>query len=81
MREKVKLTGKFIVVEVLKKTSAKGFKDVKVDDVLYFEWDLDGHYKGAPYVDCYVRGEFVDSKNGMTVKTLLHENFLVEETS
>ncbi|AGY46632.1 hypothetical protein BigBertha_124 [Bacillus phage BigBertha] len=81
MEEKVKLTGKFVVVEVLKKTSAKGFKNVKVDDVLYFEWDLDGHYKGAPYVDCYVVGEFVDRKSGMIVKTLLHENFLVEETS
>jgi len=81
LEEKVKLTGKFIVVEVLKKTSAKGFKDVKVDDVLYFEWELNGHYKGAPYVSCFVRGEYVDYKNGMMVKTLLSENFRVEETS
>ena len=82
MEEKVKFTGKFLVVEVLKKTSAKGFKDVKEDDVLYFEWELNGMYGSkAPYVSCFVRGEYVDYKNGVMVKQLLTENFLVEETS
>lgn len=63
----MKLKTTITITEIIKKTKAKGFEIIKIGDKVTFEWGLGGHYKGAPYVDCYVNGKFVDSKNADTI--------------
>ncbi|MDK7480973.1 hypothetical protein OWP19_23690 [Bacillus cereus] len=68
----MKLRTTVIITEVVKKTKAKGFENIKVGDKVTLTWGLGGHYKGAPYVDCYVNGEYVDSKNADTLYKLFN---------
>lgn len=66
----MKLTYTGIVTKVNKKTAAKGFKHTQVGDEIKLAWNLGGGYHGAPCVDCYLNGDYVDTKNADTVKYL-----------
>ena len=66
----MELTIHLEVTAINKKTQAKGLKAVKVGDKVTLAWGLGGHYKGAPYVDVYLNGEYADHKNADTVYKL-----------
>ncbi|MBJ8023717.1 hypothetical protein [Bacillus cereus] len=79
----MKLSGSFKIAAVNKKTKAKGFEDLQVGDTVSFTWNLNGSYKGAPSVACFVNGNHVDTKNALTVKQLFtynYANFEIEPT-
>ncbi|HDR8003370.1 hypothetical protein ACS2BX_25780 [Bacillus cereus group sp. BceL300] len=73
-----------VITEVVKKTKAKGFENIKVGDKVTLTWGLGGGYHGAPYVGCYVNGTWVDSKNADTICKLFtynEANFKYEEVA
>ncbi|MEC3021466.1 hypothetical protein P9Z80_30235 [Bacillus cereus] len=79
----MKLSGSFKVTAVNKKTKALGFENLQVGDTVSFTWNLNGSYKGAPSVACFVNGNHVDTKNALTVKQLFtyeDANFGIEPT-
>ncbi|MGE0981494.1 hypothetical protein [Bacillus cereus] len=79
----MKLSGAFKVTDVNKKTKAKGFEALQVGDTVSFTWNLNGSYKGAPSVACFVNGKHVGTKNASTVKQLFtyeDANFDIEPT-
>jgi len=69
----MELTYVGIVTVVNKKTKAKGFENTKIGDEVKLSWGLGGCYKGAPYVDCYLNGEYVGKKNADTVSKLFKD--------
>jgi hypothetical protein len=71
----MELTYTGIVTKVNKKTAAKGFKTVNVGDEVKLVWDLGGTYNKVPNVDCYLNGEYVDTKNADTVRKLFKSNW------
>lgn len=55
----MKLTGKFRIKEIKKKTAATFFKELKIGDEFELVYDFNGFYKGAPTIDIYKDGKFI----------------------
>jgi hypothetical protein len=69
----MKLSGKFQVVEIKKKTAAEFFKGLKVGDEFELVYNLNGTYHGAPSVDIYKDGQYAHSNNSLQLKTNLEK--------
>ena len=69
------LTYTGIITKVNKKTAAKGFKHAQVGDEVRLEWNLGGKYNKVPNVDCYLNGNYVDTKNADTVRKIFKDNW------
>ncbi|MGX5581910.1 hypothetical protein [Bacillus cereus] len=69
------LTYTGIITKVNKKTTTKGFKSAKVGDEVKLVWNLKGHCRKVPEVDCYLNGEYVDRKIADIVRKLFNSNW------
>ncbi|MGV4321200.1 hypothetical protein [Bacillus mojavensis] len=74
----MKLTGTFRVKRIKKKTSAVFFKDLKVGDEFTLQYNLNGYYGSAPWIDIYKDGEHVHHNNALQLVMNL-EKFEIEQ--
>lgn len=67
----MKLTGTFIVVEQLRKTTTKFFKDVEIGDVYTLVYEFtggSGRYGGTPEVKMYQNGKKVYTNSAKIIR-------------
>lgn len=74
----MELRGKFKVVAIKKKTSAKFFKDLKVGDVFELAYDINGGYESAPTIYIYQDGKRVHNNTALQLSNNLDKFELVE---
>lgn len=74
----MKLTGKFKVELIKKKTSAVFFKDLVVGDIFTLSYNVNGYYKSAPSINIYKNNKFAHSNNALQLHNNL-KNFDVEQ--
>ena len=67
----MKLTGKFKVTAVKKKTSAVFFKDLKVGDEFELSYSMNGYYHSAPWIDISKGGQVVHGNNANQLRNNL----------
>lgn len=72
------LTGSFKVVEVLKKTQAVFFKQLKAGDEFDLSYDLNGGYKMAPQIKIIQNGVVVHKNDGVQLLSNL-DKFKIEQ--
>lgn len=72
------LTGSFRVVEVLKKTQAVFFKQLKAGDEFDLSYDLNGGYNSSPQIKIVQNGVVVHKNDGLQLRTNL-EKFKIEQ--
>lgn len=73
----MKLSNKFTVTEVIKKTKHKGFSKVAVGDIIEVSYTVNGGYHSSPYVQVKTK-EGTVGKYSSEMQSLLAFNFKVE---
>jgi hypothetical protein len=76
----MKLTGKFKVTGIKKKTSAMFFKELKVGDEFELVYNFNGWYKSAPTIYIYQDGVCVHNNNALQLSDNM-DKFEIEQLS